>query len=97
MIEPPRGDAPWERLQLITNGVDTSHRRSWIRPKPAAAADAKEFLTSRKKKPLLNFANHRNMTGVVNQPKGGDPVSHCLPSRVIDEAWVIVRAKEFRA
>jgi len=23
MIEPPRGDAPWERLQLITNGVDT--------------------------------------------------------------------------
>jgi hypothetical protein len=97
MIEPPRGDAPWERLQLITNGVDTSYGRSWIRPKPAAAADAKEFLTSRKKKPLLNFANHRNMTGVVNQPKGGDPVSHCLPSRVIDEAWVIVRAKEFRA
>jgi hypothetical protein len=48
-IEAPRGDAPWERLQLITNGVDTSHGRSWIRPKPAAAADAKEFLTSRKK------------------------------------------------
>jgi hypothetical protein len=23
MIEPPREDAPWERLQLIINGVDT--------------------------------------------------------------------------
>jgi hypothetical protein len=69
-------------------GSKLAPRMPWI---------AKEFLTSRKKKPLLKSANHRNMTCVVNQPKGGDPVSHCLPPRVIDEAWVIVRAKEFRA
>ena len=70
----------------------------WIRPKAARGSGTLlRILNFAKKKPLLNSANHTNMFCVVNQPKGGDPVSHCLPSRVIEEAWVIVRAKEFRA
>ena len=64
---------------------------------PDENANPKEFLTAREKFLLSNFSNHRNMPVVVNQPKGGDPVSHCLTPRVIDEAWVIAPAKEFRA
>ena len=33
---------------------------------------------------------------VVNELKGGDPVSHCLSPRVICRAWVIVRAEKDR-
>ena len=62
-----------------------------------SAPFANKSLASLQKITLPNFANHTNMFGVVNQPKGGDPVSHCLTFRVIDEAWVIVPAKEFRA
>ena len=53
-------------------------------------------LTSRRNFLLSNSANHLNMPHVVNQPKGGDPVSHCLQPRVIDRAWVIVPAKDLR-
>ena len=54
-------------------------------------------LGSSRKSRLSKTTNHSKMAPVVNQPKGGDPVSHCLQPRVIDKAWVIVPAKEFRA
>src|SRR5271166_6332835 len=99
-VRPPSSAPPPGALEsprcpaYAENALSDQFARTRI---PARDPALNKPLTSWRNFLLSKSANHRNMRLVVNQPKGGDPVSHCLQPCMIDKAWVIVPAKEFRA